>query len=41
MYKEYQRGNERVDLIFVCDPERVEGEDQEFIAGKLAYEQGI
>ncbi|MCT4618355.1 MAG: hypothetical protein N4A62_03090 [Marinisporobacter sp.] len=38
--EEYIEANKWIDLIFVCDLERVDGGDREFIAGKLAYEQG-
>ncbi|MCY6355881.1 hypothetical protein [Clostridium sp. ZS2-4] len=38
--KEFEKGNKWVDLVFICCLRRIDGGDREFIAGKLAYEQG-
>jgi hypothetical protein len=38
--KNFVKANEWIDLIFICNLERIDGGDREFIAGKLAYEQG-
>ena len=38
--EDFTKANQWIDLIFICDLERIDGGDREFIAGKLAYEQG-
>ncbi|MHC1686053.1 MAG: hypothetical protein AB6733_24515 [Clostridiaceae bacterium] len=39
-YKEFDLANQWISLIFVADLERADGGHREFIAGKVAFEQG-
>lgn len=39
-YRKFELANKWISLIFVSDLIRVDDGDREFIAGKLAYEQG-